>query len=543
MSDSARRVRESIVPIALFIVLTSGMMWRQVWHVSDSAVPHQDIYFNMWRLQWIAHALATAPRNLFNGNIFYPEPRTLLFSDAMLVEGFTAAPLIWLGVGPVLVHNMMLLGAIVISAVAMFALVRYLTGSRGAALLAGTVFGFAPYRFEHIMHMELQWTMWMPLAFLAMHRTFDAGRIRDGLSTGAALVLQMLSSIYYGVFLAALLTAGGVLLTIGATWTTVRRAVVPLTAGAVLAVAVTGLYARPYLRARDRVGERPVEQVRIFEARPADYLMTPPGNWLYGHRERHGEPERRLFPGAVPILLAVVAVLLRPPSRVIVLYVLVGVAAFEASLGFRGYSYSFLHEHIRAFHALRAPARLGIFVVFSLAVLSGFGYTFLAAAVRARSRLIVLGLLLTGVLAEDFTTVPLVTYPTSAAPIYRMLASLPPGVVAEFPIPKADALPGREPSYAYSSVFHWKPLINGYSGFYPPTYIRRLLDLRRFPEPFSLRVLRREGVQYMVIHESGYGDDPAVYKETLSTLDAAEGVRNLGTFSDGEASATLYALR
>ncbi len=543
MHDSARRIREAVVPIAAFAVLTSGMMWRQVWHFSDSAVPHQDIYFNMWRLQWIAHALATAPGNLFNGNIFYPEPRTLLFSDAMLVEGFIAAPLIWLGVRPVLVHNVMLLGAIVFSSVAMFSLVRYLTGSRGAALLAGAVFGFAPYRFEHIMHMELQWTMWIPLAFLAMHRTFDNGRIRDGLRTGAALVLQVLSSIYYGVFLAALLTAAGLLLAIAATWMTVRRAVVPLTAGAILAVLLTGLYARPYLRARDRVGERPVQQIRIFEARPGDYLVTPSGNWLYGHWQKRGEPERRLFPGAVPILLAVVAVLLRPPSRAIVLYALVGVAAFEASLGFRGYSYSFLHEHITAFHALRAPARLGVFVAFSLAVLSGFGYTILTAAVRASSRLIVLGVLLTGVLAEDFTTVPLVTYPNSAPPIYRILASLPPGVVAEFPVPKVDGLPGRDPGYAYASIFHWKPLINGYSGFYPPTYIRRLLDLRRFPEPFSLRVLRRAGVQYLVIHESGYGDDPTAYKQTLSTLDAAEGVRNLGAFSDGEASATLYAIR
>jgi hypothetical protein len=263
---------------------------------------------------------------------------------------------------------------------------------------------------------------------------------------------------------------------------------------------------------------------------------------LYGARQTRGEPERRLFPGAIPILLAAVALLLRVPSRAIVLYVVVAVAAFEASFGFRGYFYSFLHEHVRAFHALRAPARLGVFVVFSLAVLAGFGYTFLVAPLRARGRLIVLVLLLTGVLAEFFTRPTLVAYPTTPPPVYRLLATLPPGTVAEFPMPKVDGLPGPDPKYAYSSVFHWKPLVNGYSGFYPPTYVRRLVDLRRFPEPFSLRVLRRENVRYMVVHESGYADRE-LYEQTVSALDAAEGVRSLGAFSDGEGDAIVYALR
>ena len=38
-------------------------------------------------------------------------------------------------------------------------------------MIAGIVFAFVPYRFEHYMHMELQWTMWMPWAFWALHRT------------------------------------------------------------------------------------------------------------------------------------------------------------------------------------------------------------------------------------------------------------------------------------------------------------------------------------------------------------------------------------
>jgi hypothetical protein len=275
MSRLARYVREAAAVLAFFVALTSGMMWQQVRHIGDSAVPNQDVYFNMWRLQWVAHALATSPKDLLNGNIFYPEPRTLTFSDAMLVEGVTAAPLSWLGIRPVLIHNIMLLGAIVMSSVGMFALVRHLTGSRGAGLLAGAIFGFAPYRFEHIKHMELQWTMWMPLAFLAMHRTFDSGRMRDGLATGAAMALQMLSSIYYGVFLGVLLSASGVVLLFGERWTHVRRVMIPLATGAVLAAAVV-VYAQPYLAARDRVGN----------ARPKRFACSAHGPWIISWRHR-----------------------------------------------------------------------------------------------------------------------------------------------------------------------------------------------------------------------------------------------------------------
>jgi hypothetical protein len=542
LADSAKRICQTGLAGALFIVLTLVMMWPQARHIYDSAIPNQDVFFNMWRLQWIAHALSTSPGDLFNGNIFYPEPRTLAFSDAMLVQGAIAAPLIWLGTAPVLVHNLLILGAIVLSAVTMFAFVWYLTGSRGAGILAGTIFAFAPYRFEHIMHMELQWTMWMPLAFLALHRTIEIPRMRHGLATGAAVALQMLSSIYYGIFLATVLALCGLLLQLGNSWMNVRRVMLALVAGAILAIALIGPYARPYRLARDRVGERPEEQVRTFAARPADYLIVPAENWLYGRWQTRGEGERRLFPGAVACLLAVVAVLLRPPSRLLIVYVLAVVAAFEASLGLRGYSYTFLHEHVSAFHGLRAPARLGIFVVFFLAVLAGFGYTFLAAALRVRSRVILLLVLLSAILLEDFTTVPLATYPNTAPPIYRLLASQPLGVVAEFPMPNG-ARAGEEARYAYLSTFHWKPLLNGYSGFSPPVYYRRLMDLRRFPEPFSLRVLRRADVRYVVVHQTGYSDDREEYEQTLATLDADEGVRKLGVFSDSEGEAVLYELR
>src|SRR5258708_8301175 len=174
----------------------------------------------------------------------------------MFVEGTLAAPLVWAGMAPVLVHNLLLLGAIAVSGVSMLGLARCLAGSRGAGVLAGSVFAFAPYRVEHVMHMELQWAMWMPLAFLALHRTFDTGKWTYGLATGACVALQMLSSIYYGIFLASLIALGTVLLIAADRRALVPRALLPLAAGGALAAAGCGAYAIPYLRGPHRVGDR-----------------------------------------------------------------------------------------------------------------------------------------------------------------------------------------------------------------------------------------------------------------------------------------------
>jgi hypothetical protein len=537
-----RRLRRGpLGALAVFMLLIVVMMWPQVRHITDRATAHQDVYFNMWRLAWIAHALSSSPSRLLDGNIFYPERRTLTFSDAMLVEGVMAAPLIWMGLKPVLVHNLMMLGAIAVSALGLFMLVHYLTGSRGGALLAGVIFAFAPYRYEHIMHMELQWTMWMPWAFLALHRTLDTGRWRYGIATGLAVTLQMLSSIYYGIFLATLLAFSACLLVIRDRGVPFRRAVTPLVAGAVLAAFVCALYALPYLRTRDEVGERPSAEVVTYSARPASYLAATPTNWLYGGTNlNRGGAERRLFPGTLAVLLAMIGLLLPSSvSRRQIVYLLAMVAAFEMSLGFRGYSYTALYDYVSVYRGLRAAARLGIFVVMFLGVLAAYGYAAMATSLPTRTRRVLLAALLAGMLAEYWCAMPLVEYPNAPSGVYRVLAQQPRGAVVEFPIPRY--FPGREAEYAYMSTFHWMPLLNGYSGMFPKSYLMSLARLRSFPHPAAIGALRRTGIRYVIVHGSSY--KPQEFEDIRFELARQPEVAELGLFQDAYGPAALYILR
>lgn len=538
----SRRGIQALIVFGVFALLTVAATWPQAQQLATRTTPHQDVFFNMWRLRWFAHALATSPAHLFDANIFYPESTTLAFSDAMIVEGLAGAPLLWAGMRPLLVHNLLLFGAIAACGTAMFALARYLTGSRGAGIIAGIVFAYGPYRFEHIMHMELQWVMWAPLAFLSLHRTLDTGRWRYGLATGALVALQMLSSIYYGIFLATLLGAGAVLLIARDRAVALRRALVPLAAGAILAAVVSGLYARPYLAVRDRVGERSTREVSSFSARASNYLVATPNNWFYGRAfASRGRPERRLFPGTIPVVLALIGLLLRVPSRRSIVYLLLLVAAFETSLGFHGYSYTFLYDYVPAYRGLRAAARLGAFVLMFVAVLAAYGYAALAEARSVRVRAVIVGLLSLGLLAEYRVEMEFSPYANTAPPIYRFLGRHPRGVVAEFPMPSADALPGYEPDYAYMSSFHWFPLVNGYSGIYPQSYLDRLEQVRHFPDATSLRQLRLDGVRYVVVHVRGYL--PADYLAVRAGMLRSGSFVELGSYYDADAPAVLYEMR
>lgn len=529
--------------VALFTLLTAIMTWPQAARLGDAAQEHQDVYFNMWRFAWVAHALSSSPARLFDGNIFYPERRTLTLSDAMPVESFLAAPLLWAGAPQVLVHNVMLLAGIVFSAAGIFVLARSLTGSSAAGVTAGVVFAFAPYRFEHYMHMELQWTVWMPWAFWAVHRALETGGWRYGAAAGAFVALQFLSSVYYGVFLAVLLGLTALLLLCGLRRDRLKKGLVAMILGGALAIALAGPYAMLYVATREHVGERSEVEINTWSARARNYTIATEGNYLYGARSAGpGRAERRLFPGLLPAVLAIAGLLLVRPSKESLAYLAALVAAFEMSLGLHGYSYTFLYNHVPVFNGLRAPARLGVFVLFFLALLAAYGQAAIEQALPRAGRR-ALAAAICAVLMLEYWVVPLrlVPYPNTAPPLYAWLAQQPTGAIAEFPMPLPETLPGAEARYEYMSTFHWMPTVNGYSGYYPHSYIDRLDRLRHFPDVASIATLWKTGVRYVIVHTSSYSSDEA--RDILTELAASSSLAEVGRFGDGQGDAVVYRLR
>ena len=147
-----------LLALVLFTALTAVMTYPQVLHLRDGVHDEGDPLLNTWALAWVAHQLPRAPAHLFDANIFAPERRTLAFSETLVAPGLIAAPLQWLGAGPILVSNLVLLSGFIVSGAGVALLVATLTGQTAAGTLAGIVFAFVPYRFENYPQLQLQQT-------------------------------------------------------------------------------------------------------------------------------------------------------------------------------------------------------------------------------------------------------------------------------------------------------------------------------------------------------------------------------------------------
>ncbi len=494
-------LRSPLLGALLFVcALTIFLTWPQALYLGSKVADHGDPFLSMWRLQWLTHGLTDGVPHLFDGNIFHPHARTLAYSDATLLQGVLALPSLAWNVNPVLVYNLLLLAGIATSGIGMFVLVRHLTGSPDAALVSAAIFTLVPYRIEHFMHLELQWTVWMPLTLWAIHRVFETGSKKVGALAGALLGLQMLSSMYYGAFL-GIIVAALVLLLAAADPRRAARAVPPLAIAAALAVAVTLFYLQPYMENARTVGVRNEYDVTRFSAHLASYVTAPPQNWLWGWTSNWYEfegNELHLFPGVVAVALAAFAVV-RRPGRTVWIYVALTALAVVFSLGMNGPVWGWLYRHVWALGGFRAPARFAILVCCGLAVLAGYGFAAAQqaiAATRAQRVLFMAALVAIGV---EFGSLPMYlrAVPDAVPDVYKFVRTLDRPVVIELP----DAL---SPLYMYWSTVHWSPLVNGYSGFAPADYDQTMTLMGTFPDDEAIARLHRLGVRYILVHESFY---------------------------------------
>jgi len=121
--------------------------------------------------------------------------------------------------------------------------------------------------------------------------------------------------------------------------------------------------------------------------------------------------------------------------------------------------------------------------------------------------------------------------PKSMPVVYEWLRTQPEAPILEYPV---DGLEGRsgpqDPTYMYYSTAHWRPLLNGYSGFSPASYHAILRELRDFPSARSLDYLRARGVRYLLVHERFYLRGG--FEEDIQALSHAANVTIGGVFRD-----------
>jgi hypothetical protein len=274
-----------------------------------------DPVLNCWILarnaRWLLDlAAGKAVPGFWDAGIFHPAPLTLAHSEHLVAPTLQALP-VYAATGNVaLAYNLLFVSTFALSALGAFLFVRELTGNAPAAFLAGLFYGFAPYRIDQVTHLQVLSSQWMPFALLGLRRFISSGRPLPLIGAVLALLAQNLSCGYFVLYLTpfAGLYALFELHRQGRLEDPRRLAGLAIAAAALVAATLPFLLPYAALRARG-VLVRGREEVESFSADVFSYLTAPERLWLWGDvLDFARRPEGALFPGLVPLALAVVAV-------------------------------------------------------------------------------------------------------------------------------------------------------------------------------------------------------------------------------------------
>ena len=186
--------------------------------------------------------------------------------------------------------------------------------------------------------------------------------------------------------------------------------------------------------------------------------------------------------------------------------------------------YALLYRFVPGFNGLRVPSLYFMIVAFFLAILTGLGADGLLSRLRAGRVVVAAGM--AAIVAECLGLGVVRDVPQPGA-VYANIRELPAGtVVAELPFGDLDA----EIRYTFFAGFHRKPIVNGYSGYYPEHY---RLFTAAFTAPIEnqsgWRTLLATGATHAVVHEG-----PGAYRRddarSVSEWLVRYGAKDLGTF-------------
>jgi hypothetical protein len=487
---------------------------------------HGDTLLVTWIIGWDADRLRHGLRGLWDAPIFFPYGGTLAFSETMLGLAVFAAPVYWITADPVLTYNVAFLIAFAIAGAGMYLLARELTGSRAAAFAAGMYYAFGPFRMSQYAHLQMVATGWIPIALFALHRYFSTRRPRWLALFAVSWILQTLSNMYIGYFIAVPIAV----VIADAVWRVREgrtRILLQLAAAGVLAAAALTPVGAAYYRARaDYHQVRDISEVAANSADLRSYVVgkNSIGVWRWLPTAVGVDPEKELFPGLFAVSLAALGFCTAATDprrrRWAIVYGTVAMAALVLSLGphLRVWGrvvtthgpYAGLLAIVPGMDGMRVPARFAIIVIAALSVLVAFGVDWLLRRVAPRFRPLTVAACVAMVVADGWAVpITTVSYSARGRPEDRgvafWLADRAAGAALHLPIhPSGEQLL----DYQFMTLVHGHPIVNGFSGYVTTlvdvlgSQLSPLYDFERFPA--AVRMLRSLGIRYVFVHPADY---------------------------------------
>lgn len=519
--------------LALLVGYLGVTVWR-TWPLAAHLTTHLpntllgskfDGRFPIWTLAYETHALTTAPLGFADANIYHPAGDALFYGPAALGALPFFAPTFLLSGNPFLAINVMLIVCVALTALGLHLAVQQWTRSALAGLLAAAalltntwIFSWVPAVPHYAALACFPW-----IILFACDRSMHW---RGALTLVPLIVLQCLTDVVY-VAPVVLVALG--LIALGRISRRPSR-----TAGLHLlgALAVSLLLLLPvYLRYAAVRAQSPLLEHQSLWTTPAPQAwFIPPLRigwsgliWPDPATGGHGPAD------ASPVMLALILVGLvcvlfgrardsqpRTGWTHGFLWTAVGLvmsapylALFNAAPMASPLFQALFHWTPWLFAVVRTPQRFAVAALMGLAMLTGVGFAQCARELQLRVRFrwagALLAVLTVGLLYLDrrpprttpFPIVAIATLRPSLLDAIRHtpgpLLELPVGgtITADNTIPEKFRIATAQAEAMCRSIFHWRPILNGYSSFWPVGYPERMALASRLPDPQALDALRR----------------------------------------------------
>lgn len=579
---ASRRRRRGLaaewLPLAAFyLVLGCALTWPLAGRMSSGFYGFgNDNWGGIWFGKWIHDAFWGPANTGFSREIQFPFG--FHFDDRYIQPYDRAIDIVFGGIGGGLfAYNLMVLISFPMAGLAMYALARYVTGNRPAAVVAGVIFAASPFHLAMSMQYPPMASIYCaPLLVLAVLNALKRRRARDAAWAGAALALVWLTSYYYGwfaIWFVLLMLAGAGLVgairgartrQLGAS---VREGASFILRRGTLAAAVFAIVSVPLLlplitKVLSNQGKYARQEADVAEnaVRPWQYILPPHDNPVFGRytssvitRHTGIVPiyEQSVYLGVLPALLALGALVLwrRRDRRwsgiaapliagtlfCVALTLGPAIPVNVTSIGdwlSPGTNPQFPGP-VKLLYALspnfRYYGRAFVFVSVALAVFAAVGFTLLSARLASRWRASwvpwAAAAFTIAVVLVEFANRPPTRFVDLKTPAWvTAVKQLPKGApIIEYPV--ADYSSPRSLQYVYWQTRHRHPTVN------PPETPQSQDFLRSLDDPDSFltgRELARAGVRYVVVHTRLGSPTFPPYQPATQTdqLPASAGARN-----------------
>jgi len=543
------------IGISLILITTLVFFWPTISRISTYS-PGGDSMFNAWTLARDQHCiLRDGCPNYINGNIFYPNKYSMVYSETQLSAGLLTLPFYLINQNPIFSNNVWTIISIFFAGFFMYLLIKYISkGNEFYSALAGLAFAFGPPIIGEYTHLQNLSIFYLPLIVLFIMKYLDFFKRKYLVGLFITLLLFFYASWYQMVFG---LMAMSILLPMICLLKMKRlKQIVPIILTILFAIIFTLPLAKSYIQFAKQSGAKYgiSDQIK-FSASAADYIIPYKGTILgdaYYKIRPHDvkvnsySPDGESYMGITLYVVAAFMLVITFINRkinskwnLIFKFVLIfsslAVVGFFISLGpflklGSQYQYQSLHSPGIAYTValpylivdltlsqlsfIRAIDRANVLVLFSLCCILGYIPLTLTNLKLKKITYYSFSLaILLGLFIEFF---PLHRIPMSDNPyyynmnipsVYKLIKNNPNinNLVVLSPdnnYPNTKFLPAPFLNGVFEQVL-WagydnKNTFNGYSGYFPPNYNETINQFNNF-QSSDIPLMKKIGLHYILV--------------------------------------------